>query len=445
MKKILLSITACVMAMGSLQAQQKHSILSNPVKAENLTFKNMPSKERFKNTTKKSRGGSIYLNYMDFVAAKEGMSATQVNDRGGLYYCFPDSTVRFNPPNNAYGMSYKSIGQVLDPSAQAIYDNTPTGNIFISTSDAYVVDSLFVLGSYAKVSGSVDTLIVSLVHSGGANLPNSGFSGQSAAFGVDTTRFKVQSYAASTFNSGGPFQSNIVGAPAAMVIKHVLTNSDSSDYTMGESSFGLKYIGISTGPGGFAVPAGEQVSVSYTFKPGYTYAAGDTIGKFNKYLFLSYEANGDNTFMPYYPGDWNQSSVIYKDSSNGWSGDYIPTLAWSVGYGPEIHDIVWRITSASANFIGVNDLKDSGIQVSVSPNPASENAAFQLTLKESAKKVTISIANNIGQVIKTIDLGSVQADQSKAQSVKVSDLAKGMYIYTVNADGKKYSDKLLVK
>jgi hypothetical protein len=46
--------------------------------------------------------------------------------------------------------------------------------------------------------------------------------------------------------------------------------------------------------------------------------------------------------------------------------------------------------------------------------------------------------------VKTLNLGSIDANSTEKFNVKVSDLTKGLYIYTVNADGKKYSNKLMV-
>jgi hypothetical protein len=43
-----------------------------------------------------------------------------------------------------------------------------------------------------------------------------------------------------------------------------------------------------------------------------------------------------------------------------------------------------------------------------------------------------------------MNLGSVNANDAQKFNVKISDLTKGLYIYTVNADGKKYSNKLMV-
>ena len=147
--------------------------------------------------------------------------------------------------------------------------------------------------------------------------------------------------------------------------------------------------------------------------------------------------------MPFYPTDRNMSSVVYKDST-GWYGDYVPTLAWTAPYSPEIHDIIWKVSCATCAAIGVDNVNDKGISVNVTPNPATESAKLAISLTESAKNVTVSFTNAVGQVVKSINLGSINANNTQVYPVKISDLSKGLYIYTVNADGKKFSNKLMV-
>ncbi len=439
MKKILLSICAGITVFSSVSAQQKQPILSAPHRLENAVVDGPLNKERFKATGKKTRlGGSTFLSYVDYVAAQEGISASALDATGFLFYMFPDSVVRYGAPNSARGIAWKSIGQVLEPWADVIRDNTPTDGIYIGKTNAYTVDSIFVRTAYIKKTAAVDTVIVSVVHSGGANLPEYFFTGQSADFGTDTTRFLLQSFDPANFTKG-PFQTNASGAPAPITIKYALTNADSSTFTA-PNSYGSKYLGFAIN---MNVPAGERVSVSYTFKPGYTYAAGDTVANNNSLLFLSYEPAGSSTFMPFYPTDRNMSSTVYKDST-GWYGDYIPTLAWTVGYSTEIHDMFWKVSCATCAAIGVNDVNNSGMSVNVTPNPATEYAKLSINLTESAKNVSVTFTNAIGQNVKTVNVGAMNANNTQNVNVKISDLTKGLYIYTVNADGKKYSNKLMI-
>lgn len=445
MKKILLGISMCVIAFTSLQAQQKQSLLSAPFKLDNAVVDGDHSRARFTNQKSKTRGGSIYIDYVDFVGAQEGISQATLDANRSLYNMFPDSVVRYGAPNSGYGISWKSIGQVLEPWADAIRNNTPPDYIVFGKTNAYTVDSIFIGTSYIKKTAAVDTVILSILHSGGANLPEYFFTGQTADFGVDTTSFLLQEYTASQFLTQGPIQKNATSAPAPIIIKYALTNADSSTFTP-PNSYGIKYLGFAVN---MNVPAGERVSVSYTFKPGFSYAAGDTVGNNNQLLFLSYEPNGDNTFMPFYATDRNMSSVVYKDSSsnppgNGWYEGFIPTLAWTGPYGCEMHDIVWKVSCPTCYPEAVNNVNDAGIKFAITPNPAVEYANMSISLTESAKNVSVTLTNSIGQEVKRINVGSLNANSTEKVNVKVADLAKGLYICTLNADGKKSTTKLMV-
>ncbi|HNB80669.1 MAG TPA: T9SS type A sorting domain-containing protein [Chitinophagaceae bacterium] len=437
MKKILLGISLCALVLPNLQAQQKQSLMHSPLRLDNAKVDGTIGKEQFKNHKTKTRGGSLYIDYVDFVAAQEGISSTTLDANRSLYNMFPDSVVRYGAPNSGYGIQWKSIGQVLEPWADAIRNNTPAGEIVFGKTNSYTIDSVYIATSYVKKTAAVDTVILSFVHSGGANLPEYYFTGQSADFGVDTTRFLLQSFNAADFTKG-PYQVNATGAPANMVVKRALTTADSSTFTP-PNSYGIKYLGFAVN---MTVPAGERASLSYTFKPGFTYAPGDTVGNNNQLLFLSYEPNGDNTFMPFYPTDRNMSSVVYKDST-GWYGDYIPTLAWTVGYGCEMHDIIWKVSCPTCYPEAVNDISDI-VDVEMTPNPASNFVTLSLNLKETAN-TSVRFNNVLGQEVKSLNLGTLSAGTSHKSTINVADLSKGLYLYTVEANGARYTGKLMVK
>ncbi len=162
MKKILLSICAGITVFSSVSAQQKQPILSAPHRLENAVVDGPLNKERFKATGKKTRlGGSTFLSYVDYVAAQEGISASALDATGFLFYMFPDSVVRYGAPNSARGIAWKSIGQVLEPWADVIRDNTPTDGIYIGKTNAYTVDSIFVRTAYIKKTAAVELRVVS--------------------------------------------------------------------------------------------------------------------------------------------------------------------------------------------------------------------------------------------------------------------------------------------
>ena len=113
-------------------------------------------------------------------------------------------------------------------------------------------------------------------------------------------------------------------------------------------------------------------------------------------------------------------------------------------YSPEIHDIVWKLTCNTCGFVNTNDLSEN-MDITVSPNPASDNLNFNFSLNNTAKNVTISLTNLVGQQVKNIQVGAVSANNAKNINMSVSDLPTGLYIYTIQVDGEKLSNKVLVK
>ncbi len=436
MKKILLLSMMALVSVASF-GQYKNSIVNVPQQQGKMSIGKDIDKTRFKNSHTKTRGGSQFYDYAAYLEAKTGNTPSTF-----VYFMFPDSNMRYDAPDNAFGIQHKAIGAVLDPYAKLYQDFATAGDLDFWTGApfSFTIDSVFIAASYNKVSAEMDTLSMSLVSSEGTNLPGYFFAGGNFTtnFGVDTGRFLALNYDINKFNTN-PTQI-ASGGPAAYTVNRVLSNTDTVGPTAG--GYGLKYLGFSGN--NFLITPGELPAVSFNFKPGFTWTPGTQVSTKNHFLYRSSEPNGDNTFMPYYKGDWNMNSVVSKDSSNGWSGDYIPTIAWSQTYGPEVHDIIWKITCSACGFVGINDLAKN-IHYTASPNPTSSVINFDMNFENSAKNVTITLTNLVGQEIRKMDLGAMSAQIDRRETMNVSDLTPGFYFYTIKADNQKLTDKILIK
>lgn len=428
--------------LNSYSQQRQPHILHSLSSTPTANVNNLPSTERFKSLKGKTRSGSIYLRYLDYLAAQEALSPADLALGHTLNFMFPDSNMRYNPPNQGYGITWGSIAQVLHPQSPIITSWLSPNDIIISNSDAYTIDSVWIGASYVKNTNAIDSVQFSLVHSGGNNLPEYYFFGQSANFGVDTVRFELPMYNPANFHHA--YQSTAIGSPTAYVAQRALTNQDSSDYVPGSNQYSFKYIGFNAN--NFAVPAGEHVAVSFTFLPGFSWNSGDTISHNNRMLFSSYEPLGPNSFMPYYPTDRNMSSILYKDSI-GWSGYYVPTVAFSLPFQPEIHDIFWKISCTTcANLSPTSSESDSRIKnIQFIPNPTEGIVNLSIDLGHPSSRLVFSVRNIQGQVLKKMDLSSSLRDSHLDKQIDLRDLQSGIYIYTIEADAEKYSDKIVLK
>lgn len=435
MKKILLLSMMALVSATSF-GQYKNSIVTAPKQLGKMSIGNDVDKARFKNSHTKTRGGSQFYDYAAYLEAKTGNTPSTF-----VHYMFPDSNMRYDAPDNAYGISWRSIGAVLDPYSQLIEDFSSAGDLdfFDGNPHAFTIDSVYVAVSYNKVSAEVDTFTMSLTSSEGTNLPAYYFAGGNFTtnFSADTGRFLALNYDPTKY--GYNTAQIAAGGPAAYTVNRVLSNSDTVGPAAG--GFGLKYLGFSGN--NYSITPGELPAVSFTFKPGFTWTPGTQVSTKNHLLFRSSEPNGDNTFMPYYKGDFNMHSVVYKDSTN-WGGDYIPTIAWTQPYGTEVHDIVWKITCNACGLVGINDLAEN-IHYTASPNPTSSVINFDMNFENSAKNVTITLTNLVGQPVRTMELGAMTAQVDRRETMNVSDLTPGFYFYTIKADNQKLTDKILIK
>ncbi len=117
---------------------------------------------------------------------------------------------------------------------------------------------------------------------------------------------------------------------------------------------------------------------------------------------------------------------------------YLP-LAW-VSYQPGDENIVFenQTTATKAEFQSIqNQLYP------IAPNPATDKVKIGYTLVVG-EKVTLQLYDINGRVIKTIVANQFHLPGLHAAELDVSKQAAGVYIVTLDVNGKQYSQKLLV-
>lgn len=139
-------------------------------------------------------------------------------------------------------------------------------------------------------------------------------------------------------------------------------------------------------------------------------------------------------------------SIVYFSSRNGCgNGDsYLKvTAGWT-----SFKTISNNQFDVDLQYVVVIDRAGAGIEEanlpssSLMPNPAYDNATLVYHLKENAK-VNITVTSLTGQVVKVVNEGSKQAGTYVA-SIDVTDLAAGTYIYSLSANGKNTTGRLVV-
>jgi hypothetical protein len=77
------------------------------------------------------------------------------------------------------------------------------------------------------------------------------------------------------------------------------------------------------------------------------------------------------------------------------------------------------------------------------PNPANNTLNIPVSGIRNAE-VNVSMSNLLGQVLKTQVLGTVSAGQTKTAIFSTSDLANGIYLYTVESNGERVTNRVVV-
>ncbi|HXS35789.1 MAG TPA: T9SS type A sorting domain-containing protein, partial [Flavipsychrobacter sp.] len=369
-----------------------------------------------------------------------------------------DSTVLQRYSNGISANELSSVAEYIDPAAYFQYNNpnnplVDSNLIQVTRSNDYIVDSVRILAGYIYMPGRpssvVDTLIISVQPQKFVNYyPQSAAPWINQNPGVTDTAMYVfiPSVTDSTQRCALPDTASIHGGVIWKELLHPLIDADTF----------LKYFTFAVPGGGAHIPAGMRYAVSFTFKSGDTWKANvDSIEEFNRFMPVwGYEYNPPS-WMTYWYGnregptfppadttwhDANGSSIM--DSRNvGLQTFYFATIADqafqnslnpSDGRFPEQYLWVlshitcptcYSIAQIDAGALGVPNVANN-VKVNAYPNPANDIVYIPFTLG-SAANVTITLANAVGQVVRTQNMGSTATGKAVFNT---SDLPGGVYI-----------------
>jgi hypothetical protein len=433
-----------VFASSNVDAQSAKTKLDKQRQVENDYTR--PARPNIKKSDKKNRAGSRWYDLLDATLIYRNGDTTGLDNNTNSTFLWIDSTmrVRYTGSTGTYlgGIYLKSHGQILDPFAKRFNDHTKVpdyiGEMALRPTDGYTVDSVAVAGYYRRIKQNItDTMIISVAY--GSLGTGSNITGGFWASGDLITCYATDTFRQAFIDYNWATSGILQGASGGNVItkKVILSNTDT----------GGKYIATNIG---LTVPAGNIVSMTYTFKSGDTWVPNvDTVADFNFFrAYYTEEVAGELAL--YEKGDYNSCQSIENDTT-GWGITYVPNYLYigatgcSKTFTREQYWTLWKLSAATNGTVGTIDQLVKGIEANVYPNPAANEATFTMNLTETANNVTIEIANTLGQVIKVANVGTVSANTEKNVVVNIADLAAGMYVYTINADGKKTSNKLMVK
>ncbi|MES2479637.1 MAG: T9SS type A sorting domain-containing protein [Bacteroidota bacterium] len=446
MKKLfLLSATFAISAMSASAQLQSRTINSTSNRAfmDGKAEKIAPSGPSMLKTT------ATAPRRYDHQAYVESISSTML---GSTIPIWQDSTIRVNYTSGIGSINFTSVCQVLCPFDNLWNDVTNPafiGKTEIKATNSYTVDSvslsaLYFVGNSASTS-TVDTLEISLGYQPVTafyywRTATSPWASSYLPSGKDTLKWltpinvdSVRKLGKSYPYTGTTSFSWKEPLTAAMRTASTVTTFQTFSYKV---------------PSTFTVPAGNVLIITYTFRTGDTWNKNvDTITQKHNFRpgFAGTGSSTASTPMKYswYSGDHSGSSIMFSTDTNF----YAPTLVIGATNDPTAWFNQYLLSTATLSCsscfnVGV---KESTLisDVKAFPIPANNELNIPFTVKEKSN-VTISLSNLLGQVVATQNMSNVNAGQSNTAVFNTANLVNGVYIYTIEANGQRSSNRFSV-
>lgn len=134
------------------------------------------------------------------------------------------------------------------------------------------------------------------------------------------------------------------------------------------------------------------------------------------------------------------SGDVCTDGGDNRSLGAVGTLPTSDAY----YSATWdSCTGTIFTLTGVNEINGAIASITAFPNPAVSDVTISFVLGKSAKMVTLSVYNAIGQVAQQISRTNQKAGVNN-YNININSLSNGVYFYSINVDGIVATHKLVV-
>ncbi len=440
MKKIYLSIVGLT-AFGSIYGQ-------NPFPAKKPTASQIISNPHHKtngNNVARTTAGPGHISGSVFAANVVSLKNFTSGTEYKIYSnpVFMDSTVVVSSSTGTSTVNDMKAGANFDP--KSVYWNGQ-GTQLLAPSDSYTVDSLWIGAGYKQVNFAAhDTLIVEMAWGLPSN--TSVYQALSISSATPSLQFRTPKINSSTLHGDKSF----LTAPASNYkkFKVILNTIDTIGGVNDVANNG--YIIIPNV--NQLIPAGNIVSVAYTYKPGTVVAAGSVIHK-----YTGGAAQTANGILGYLYSDPATSSTVSNNNfydATSFSGAFMyyaeqryglfsggPAFLNLCGY-PDANsswDIGFSVTYVSS--VGINELEANSATLGQNvPNPFNGESTITYQLAKDANSVLFTVTDVMGRVISS-EKGSTNTG---SHSIKLGSYAAGIYYYTLNVDGKTSTKKMIAQ
>jgi hypothetical protein len=356
-----------------------------------------------------------------------------------------DSTIMVSYSNGRANVNFASVSTTIDPKGALMFNDPQVypGQLAISSTTPYNVDSVYVDAAYIRMPNKtniVDTLWISVSSNQSTYYwPSASYTWVANYTSNDTlwtpAPTAIDSVNRAAFSDG-------TSAPARVIWPVYLTAAD-GDTVQADGSVNLKTYTYAV-PSTFTVPANSRVSVTYTFKSGDNWNRNvDSIDSYNRFEPI---AGGSANAMDYNwvtYGDRSGTALMFTTDTSWYVPSMVVEAINQISFNYEYLSAGAKLSCATCNGVNVKNISSNIYSVTAFPNPANNTVAIPVTMKQDAS-VTVSLLNSVGQVVKTQNLGKVNANQKATAQFSTSDLAQGVYFYSVNADGQNMNGRISV-
>lgn len=481
MRKLLLMMVGGALAIGA-NAQQNNQtsapfVISNTQQNSdqyNIVEKgNWDARREAVNKRNMQKGtGAGGERWYDHYAVVNDYFAGGALEQSGNRHVFPiwfDSTAtqRFVDQNNQayYGSTnFMAIAQYIDPITSMMFnDPSFTPNIAITAGNEYFVDSVFIIGAYVREqsqpTNQVDTLIFSVAPQDNNTLY---LLGQTNYPKVLTHGYDLKGrFATADTAVRAPLPPNVdsntrtvlpsdgaIGGRAMWKVPIGDADGDTTNTSSGGRSYTtrpwIQAVGGNSSPTPLKINKGERIAFSVVHKSGGTWTPNvDSVMGLHRFMPVA-SNTGSGLAMPYYYrqyDDRNMSQLMFRGNYDSFTPTIFVEIFNEMSFSQEFFRMGAYLRCADCEDVSVKNINNTIInQVAVFPNPANNIVTVPFEINQEAD-VTVSMFNTVGQMVNTKTVDNVY--NGKVQ-FNTADLAAGVYMVTIEANGSRRTGRVVV-
>jgi PKD repeat protein len=151
-----------------------------------------------------------------------------------------------------------------------------------------------------------------------------------------------------------------------------------------------------------------------------------------------------NKFIPNSSNQW-MDVEINLSSTTGSDVRFKFEFKSGSAFGNDLYIDDINIFAASNTNVSIDDIAKEAFEISVYPNPMTNESNIVFQLNNSVNKANIDVVDMLGRTVATLKSGALQAGEQVFKIGREELGASGMYFIRINLDNKMFTEKLIVR